>query len=120
MENKVSLTSNGIVECRVIGDQSLESILAMGEEIKALLAERKAARLPLLILDDVRKIGQVPPHGRKAVLQFVKTLEYDRLVILGGGGLIRFGANLILRASGRSKKVKYFTDRNQAIAWLLS
>lgn len=119
MRNKVFINDKQIVECHVMGDQSLESITMMGEEVQFFLKKLKSQHRPLLILDDITKLGDVPPEGRKAVIQQVKTLKYDRLVMLGNNGLIRIGANLILRASGRSGKVRYFTNRAESVAWLL-
>lgn len=118
MANTIFINDAGIIECQVDGNQTLESVTVMGEEIKKLLGELKTQQRPLLILDDITKIGQVDAAGRSAVIQLVKSLEYDRLVMLGNNGLIRLGANLIFRASGRSQKTKYFIDRAQAISWL--
>lgn len=118
MANKVFINNDGVIECQVIGDQTLQSVTAMGEEIGSLAARLDAERRPLLVLDDISHIGSVPPDARKKVIQFVKTVKYNRLAMFGGNGLIRVGANLILRASGKSKKLKYFTNRSQAIVWL--
>lgn len=119
MGNKVFINKNSIVECQVVGDQTLESINAMGQQITELLGELKRQQAPLLILDDLTHIGRVPSEGRKAVINLVKTLEYERLVMLGNSGLLRVGVNLIARATGKKdKKMRYFTNRSQAIDWL--
>lgn len=118
MANRVFINNKGFVECRVIGDQNLKSVTAMGQQIEALLSELENMRQPLLILDDITKIGRVPSNARKAVIQFVKNLQYDRLAMVGDNGIIRLGANLIFRASGRGKKVKFFSNHAQAVRWL--
>lgn len=119
MANKVFINEQDIIECKVIGDQTEASVQKMGQEIQELFPELKAQHQPLLILDDVTEIGQVPAPARAVVTSLAKDLPYDRLAMLGKSGLIRFGANLIIRASGRGHKLQYFTDRAQATTWLL-
>jgi hypothetical protein len=118
MANKIFINKQNIVECQVIGDQTSESITAMGEKIQDQLAQLKSERKPLLLLDDIIKIGQVTPNGRNMVVSLAKTLPYDRLAMLGNNGFIRLGANLIIRASGKARKLRYFTNRNEAVKWL--
>lgn len=119
MGNKVFINKNSIIECQVVGDQTVESINDMGQQIIRLLDELKQQHFPLLILDDLTNIGRVPSEGRKGVVNLVKTLEYERLAMLGNSGLLRVGVNLIARAAGKKdKKMRYFTDRSQAIDWL--
>lgn len=118
MANKVFINNEGMVECQVVGDQTLESVTAMSQQIETLLAKLKTQHSPLLILDDITKIGRVPAQARQAVVQSVKTFKYDRLAMLGSNGVVRIGANLIFRASGRGKKVKFFTSRIEAVRWL--
>lgn len=117
-DNKVTLNKDGFIEIIVVGDQTASSIVAMGEAIqtnsKLLIEQQK----PVLLLDDIRQIGKVPPEGRKAVVALGKTLTYKKLAMLGKPGLIRFGANLLIRAMGQATKAKYFDQYDRAIAWL--
>lgn len=118
MVNKVFINKSDIVECQVIGNQTVQSVEKMGQEIKSSLLELKTLHKPLLLLDDIRRMGEVPPGARNVVISLGKTLTYDRLAMVGNGGLLRFGANLLLRAMGRSRKVRYFTDYDVAVSWL--
>lgn len=119
MSNKVFLNEHKIIECRVVGDQTIDTVTAMGEHISDLLAELKKEHRPLLILDDVTNLKTITSDGRQAVVSLVKNLRYDRLVMLGSNGLIRLGVNLIARAAGQSRKLRYFTRRDEAVRWLL-
>lgn len=119
MSQSVFTNEQSIVECHVVGDQTVESITAMGEKISTQLGELKRQHKPLLVLDDLTQMGKVPPEGRQAVVSFAKGLRYDRLAMLGTNGLLRLGVNLIARASGRSKKLRYFTNRQDAVRWLV-
>lgn len=120
MANQVFISEENVIECRVIGNQTAESVQAMGKKIESLLAQRKVQHKPLLVLDDVTHMGSVPPAARNYVVSLAKTLPYDRLAMLGKGGLVRIGANLLIRASGRRNRLRYFSNRQEAIAWLLA
>lgn len=118
-DNKVYLDGEGIITIEVIGDQDVASVGAMGKEIESLLAQQRAAGKPCLILDNLLQIGVVGPDARKLVVALGKSLAYDRLAMLGKGGLMRFGANLMLHATGRTDKMRYFDDPIEAHNWLL-
>jgi len=120
MANQVFTNNQGIIVCIVDGDQTVQSVNAMGNQIKEALDQAKRDGKHLLLIDDIRKIGKVPTDARNAVVEFEKSLNYKRLAMLGNGGVLRLGANLIIRASGRARKIRYFTNEQDAAAWLLS
>ena len=120
MQNHVYLDDSEIIVIDTHGPQDETSIEAMGHDIEMLITERRALGKPVLILDSLLDLGPVGPDGRKLVVQLAKTLDYDRAVMVGKGGLMRFGANLMLRATGRSHNVRYFDNAQQARAWLLA
>lgn len=118
MSNNVFLNDQDIVECHVVGDQTSDSVSSMGKKIKLLVSELKKAGKPCLVLDDLTAMGAVPPAPRRKVVELAKTLPYDRLAMLGKGGVLRMGANIIIRVSGRHRRMRYFSDRDEALAWL--
>jgi hypothetical protein len=118
MSNHVFTNDQNVVECLIIGNQTVQSVQSMGKELERLISELGSQHKPALVLDDISQIGQVPPAARSQVINLAKSLPYDRLAMLGKGGVIRLGANLLIRASGRGRKMKYFSDREQALAWL--
>ncbi|HKU18434.1 MAG TPA: STAS/SEC14 domain-containing protein [Candidatus Saccharimonadales bacterium] len=119
MQNKVYLNDKGIIVIEVMSDQDESSVEQMGYKINTLITEQRRLGKPSLLLDNVLSIGAVGPEARKLVVQLAKTLDYDRAALVGKGGLMRFGTTLMLRATGRSNKVRYFEDINQAQNWLL-
>ena len=120
MSNKVFLNETDIIECHVIGDQTTESVAAMGRKIDSLLTQLKKEKKPGLVLDDLLKMGSVPSAPRNMVIELAKSLPYDRLAMLGAGGIIRVGANIIIRVSGRHRRLRYFSDKDEALRWLKS
>ncbi|HET8669969.1 MAG TPA: STAS/SEC14 domain-containing protein [Candidatus Saccharimonadales bacterium] len=118
--NKVFLRNNTIIEIHVIGDQTPASIEQMGKETEALLTRQREQGLPCLILDDLTRMRVVDPDGRKKVVELARQLDYDKTAMVGKGGLLRIGANLMLRAVGKAGKIRYFDDRRKALAWLVA
>lgn len=118
--NKVFINKDGLVEIQVIGDQTVESVQAMGAEALRLALEQRAAGKRALIFDNLLQMGQnVPPEARKVVVELIKSYDYDKLAMLGKGSVLRFGANLMLQATGKGARVKYFDDQEKCVAWLL-
>lgn len=117
--NKVFINDDGIVEIMVVGNQTVESVQAMGDKAIALAEAQRAAGKSSVILDNLLLMGMVPPEARKLVVDLIKSNEYDKLAMLGSDAILRFGANLMLQATGKGSRVKYFEDRDKCVAWLL-
>jgi hypothetical protein len=119
--NEVKLRPDGIIEIAMVGNQNVESITQMGEQAQALLEYQKSNGKPLLILDDITKLGKTEIAARRVATDLVSKLTYDRGSILGDGSLLmRMGANIILRVIGTNQTIRYFEDRARAVAWLLN
>lgn len=116
--NEVIITENGIIEIFVRGDQTVTSVQAMGEAALRLGAEQRACHGRALVLDNLLEMGNVPADTRRQVAQLVKSADFDKLAMLGSGALMKLGANLILQATSRGNCVKYFDNRDEAVAWL--
>ncbi len=117
---KVNLSNDGIIEILVQGDQTVASVQSLGDEAIRLGQLQVQAGKPCLILDNLVAVGHVPAEARKLVVDLVKSTEYDKLAMVGSNPMIRLGANLMLQATGKGDKVRYFDDRPSAIAWLKS
>src|SRR6266511_4201124 len=102
MANRVFLNQDDIIEIEVAGDQDVASIEYMALQTDAYLTELKKRGKRGLVLDNLLQIGKVDPEGRKLVVELGKTMDYDKLAMLGKGGVLRIGANLMLRATRRS------------------
>jgi hypothetical protein len=119
--NEVFLDDDSnIITIKVIGDQTAATVIAMGNDVYKLIDKQRAAGKPVLVLDVLLQIGQVPPEAREQVVAIAKKADYDKAAMLGKGAVLRLGANLILRAVGKGNKVKYFENYDAAIIWLKS
>lgn len=118
MQNEVTL-KNDIVHIYVIGDQTATSVAAMGKDTLRLLKKLEAQSKPGLVLDDITLLGNTDMQARRGVVDLAKTLPYKRAAMLGDGSvLMRVGTNLMLKAMGKGDSVRYFENRDLAIAWL--
>jgi UDP-N-acetylmuramyl pentapeptide synthase len=117
-DNKVFLRDDNVIEILVVGDQNAASIEMMGRQISVLLTKLRGQGKPCLVLDDLLQMGEVNSEGRKLVVDLAKRMDFDKLAMVGKGGLLHLGANLMLHATGRADKVRYFEDRDVALNWL--
>lgn len=118
-DNKVFINDKGIIEIHVVGDQTIDSVQAMGDRAYELAEEQRAAGKRAVILDNLMQMGTVPKEARKLVVELAKSDKYDKLAMLGSDKVLRLGANLMLQATGRGNHVKYFEDPDACVAWLL-
>lgn len=118
MGNRVYLDNDNVIRIEVVGDQNAASVELMGRQTETLITLLKSSNKPVLVLDDLLQMGKVNTEARNLVVELAKKLPYDRLAMLGPKGMLSLGANLMLRATGRSEKVHYFTDSDQAMQWL--
>ena len=119
MSNRVFINDQGIIEIQVRGDQTIESVQAMGDQTVALAEQQRSSGKPTLVLDNLLEMGKVPAEARKRVVDLVKSNDYDKLAMLGSDPLLKFGANLLIQATGKASRVKYFDNRDACDAWLL-
>jgi len=117
-KNHVFINDAGIIEIVVSGDQTVESIDAIGNEAERLVRQRRKEGKPALVLDDVLLIGSVPAEARQRVVELAKSVNYQKFAMVGKGTTIKMAANLLLQAIGKARKVKYFDDYSQAVEWL--
>ena len=117
--NRVFINDQDIIEIQVVGDQTVESVQAMGDGALELAAQQRTAGKPVLLLDNLLAMGAVPTAARKLVVDLVKSNDYDKLAMLGSDKVLRIGANLLIQATGRASRVKYFEDRTACETWLL-
>jgi len=119
MVNKVYLTPEGLIEIWVIGDQTAESVREMGEKLSFYTSDRRRQHLPVLVLDNLIKMGHTTSEARREVGRIAKALDCDRAAMVGDGSRpMRYGTNLMLKAIGRGN-IRYFGGMESARKWLL-
>lgn len=117
-KNSVFINEYDVVEIVVNGDQTVDSVQAMGDEATKLLRKLRADSKPQLLLDNLFFVGSLPFDARRRVVDLVKAGEFERFAVVGRGTAMRLGANLLIQAIGRGRQVRYFENYMKAIAWL--
>jgi UDP-N-acetylmuramyl pentapeptide synthase len=118
MGNRVYINHDRLIEIEVVGDQTPAAIRLMGEEIRRLTTRLRAQNQPVLVLDNLKRLGVTTPECRREVAQLVRTLDYDRVAMLGNANIMmRHGTNLMLRAIGQPR-ARFFASRAAAYIWL--
>jgi len=118
MINKVYVDDEGILQIWVVGDQTAESVREMGEKLSLYAAQLRSQGRPVLVLDNLKAMGNTTSEARKEVARIARSLDFDRAVMVGdGSAVMRLGTNLMLRAIGRSN-ARYYSALEPAQAWL--
>src|SRR5260221_1662570 len=118
-KNKIFLNADNIVEIHVIGNQTHDSVMAMGKESEVLLQELASKNLPGLVLDNITEMGETDTAARQAVSKLARTLPYKKVAMYGSNAVaIRVGSSLLLQAIGMGSKIKYFGVKSKAVDWL--
>lgn len=118
--NKVYVDDDGLLQIRVVGDQSAESVREMGEKLSFYTTELRSEGQPVLVLDNLLNMGNTTSEARREVARIARHLDMDRGAMVGGASrTMRLGTNLMLRAIGRPN-LRYFANLESARQWLLA
>jgi hypothetical protein len=117
--NKIYLDEDKLIVVEVVGDQTPDSVELMGKEVQVFIDKLKKSGWPVLILDDLTKMGYTSSYTRSIVSDLAKSLSFKKVAMHGSGVMMKYGASFIIRALGQGDKIKYFDDLNAAKSWLL-
>jgi UDP-N-acetylmuramyl pentapeptide synthase len=117
-ENNFFLNDTGVIEIITTGDRTASLVQSSAQKIFAFAKQLRAAGKPVLILNDISAMGEVPLEAHKIFADIAHEADYDRFALLGADNIVRLGANLIAQSIGKPDSLKYFDDRDQALAWL--
>jgi hypothetical protein len=107
-----------VLEIWVVGDQTAATVREMGEKLVFYTADLRSRGQPVLVLDNLLKMGATTSEARREVARVAKALDFDRAAMVGGGSrFMRYGTNLMLRAIGRPN-LRYFAHLESARKWL--
>ncbi len=118
MANKIFLGDDGFIHHVYDGDQTYDNLQKDVDQIVQLLKQKRSEKKPAIVLGDYTNIGKADSSARKAASEALKDGDYDKLALFGTNIFHTMAANLIIIASGKSKKVKVFKKREKATEWL--
>lgn len=115
MKSKVYLGDDGIIRVISIGNQTPEEAT---EVRKAVLELGKKVPGKIKVLNDLSKMGESLPGSRTETVKSIKLEEVGKVASFGGSRTTQIMASFIIKASGMSKKVRYFKTEADALKWL--
>ena len=119
MVNKVFIDGDGLIQIWVVGDQTAADTREMGDKLGFCTRKLRSEGHPVLILDNLVRMGRTDAEVRKEVARIAGELDYDRGAMVGDGSWpMRFGTNLMLHAIGRHN-LRYFGHEESARKWLM-
>jgi UDP-N-acetylmuramyl pentapeptide synthase len=118
MNNSVSIGKKTVIEQVYEGDQTHDAIRQLTLELTEICSKLRGKKKEVKILADLTKIGNTTTGSRRALVESLEDVDYDKVALFGGGTYIKHLANFIIQASGRLKKVKVFNTRKEALKWL--
>jgi len=114
---KVWLDDQDIIQIVNEGAKTPEEQQITIAEIRKLSGKLRSEQKRVLILDDISKM-EIPSEAlRKVGAQVEKMADFDKFALFSSDQQMRIIVKFMIMAGGE-KKLKIFTDRNEAMAWL--
>jgi hypothetical protein len=118
MAYTLDLGHDGILYVTISGKFTEEELQAYILDINAQL-EPLSEEDTLLSFIDTTELERVNPNLRRTVGDIMDDPRLGNTAVLGNNRVVKVMIDFALRASGRSH-MRYFTDRDEAISWLLN
>ncbi len=120
MANTIELQSDGILMSVYQPVQTYEAIHDVTLETQKLIEKVRAEGKPVLILIDIRQVTTQDIGARKAALEGITNLRFDKMAVFGATLFIKHVTKFILQMSGKSDFIRYFETQDEAVRWLKS
>ncbi|HJZ05002.1 hypothetical protein A2634_01760 [Candidatus Amesbacteria bacterium RIFCSPHIGHO2_01_FULL_48_32] len=120
MPNQVFLGEDGFIHNIVQGDQDATAAQYIHDQTVKLASQLSVSNRPIKILSDLTDIGKVDSNARRIASNIIQETEVNKVAIFGGNRLMRHMVNLVIKATGKTDRVRYFDAFDQAISWLKS
>lgn len=117
--NTLTITTDGILVLTQTGHQTAASVGIYQEKMDDLTDQYHKQGKKVLILVDVSGVTSHDPEARNEGRKRLNG-NYDAMAICGNNTAIRLIINWLIKASGNSEKVQFFSTKDEAIDWLHS
>lgn len=102
------------------GEQTDSSINEIAAAATTLIQQMRGEGKKVLLLVNLMDVGGQTAPARRAALNQINFLDYDKLAIFGGGVFLKQVVQFLITVSNRGAKVRYFDTEQEARAWLLA
>jgi hypothetical protein len=118
MAHEIHERDDNIINVKFTGDQFYQDLISAADDLEKII-NRKDPSVPVVIMIDLNLFGKHNMGTRLAGLEFLKRLNYQRMVVHGGDKFTRGVAKFVIAVSGL-QKVKWVSSEEEAIKWLAS
>jgi len=115
----VTLEPEGYVCVALVGDQTYQTVDALCQQTLEYVDRLRGEQKPLLGLVDLSQQTGFNTGSNKAALESLTKINYDKAALVSDNELFGSLAKLIIKALGKDERTKFFSDREEAVAWLL-
>jgi hypothetical protein len=107
---------SGIIRIKLFGTHTKEDAVNLIKEADKLLLKNR----PGLVLTDLSSTGKPLSGARKVHADNIRYghEKFKKIAFFGASVTNRVMANFIIKASGKSDKVRYFKTESDAVKWL--
>jgi len=107
-----------MIQVDYIGDLKVEEMKAATVDALKLANELKTAGKQVLVLVNSSELQLPHSKEREYGSELLKTFPYDKVAVYGENKLANYVINLLVTVSQTNDKVRIFTTREEAEAWL--
>jgi hypothetical protein len=118
--NKVTLSPNGYIEVKVVGDQNYLSFDGLKKDVNNLAEQLHFDGRSVIGLVDLTEMTSFNTGSNRAALEILEDTPYKKVAMFGANAAINNVTNLLIKALGKGDRTKLFKDRAAALTWLLS
>ncbi|MCB0395781.1 MAG: STAS/SEC14 domain-containing protein [Flavobacteriales bacterium] len=119
MANKVYISESDLICVIYQGNQTYESVTSVTRQVIAAAEKLRLRHKEVKILNSLKYIKGTTAESRKAVADALMLDTYDKIALYGGNMFFKYLTKLIVIATKKSAKVKYFDSKETASKWLL-
>lgn len=110
----------GLIHVDVVGDQMYESVRKTADQIEENIKAVKKQNKKAYVLVSLNKMGKQDSGARKAGQEGFNFMHYDKIAIFSTNLFLKNVANLVAKAIGKTERVKFFKNQEEAVEWLKS
>ena len=117
-QNNVTVNDKGVIVITISGPQTQDTVRTLGEQIIAITTEERAKGHQILFFTDISnlRVSEVSSGARQEGRRLMSVLP-EKGAIYGKAVWVGFIAYLV-KVTGMSKKMQFFTNRRKALAWV--
>lgn len=121
MQNQFQLNEqDGIIYITFQGDQTYNTVNELESYMQEAAKKLQELGRPILVLGDTTGMTHQDSGSRKAGSEMMSHINLSKYALVITSTYLRVISKLIAKATGLEKKVKHFSNREDAITWLKS